>query len=147
MPYPPWDQVLVGLGLVTVMPSVLRTPPAHPHGQPPDTDARPPRDLTVIGYEDAGFPILSWQGSPDDRSRRDGCYGVRYRQLAPGPYGIVVPGSVWVSSAGPAHRTVRDVYGYCIFGGTYEVAVSFVPPGGPASAWSEPIQVEIPEAF
>jgi hypothetical protein len=108
--------------------------------------ARPPSDLTIIGYEN-GFPILSWQWSPDDRVSCGGCYGVRYQQIAPGPYGIVVPGAVWVGSPGPAHRTIRDVYGYCIFGGTYEVSVSFVPPEWPASQRCQPIRVVLPEAF
>ena len=144
-PYPSWDRILVGLSLADVTPTIIRLPTADQ--TPSSTDARPPCDLTVIGHEEPGFPILSWQWSPDDRLCLGGRYGIRYRQLMPGPYGIVVPEPVRASSAGPAHRTIWDVYGYCIFGGTYEVAVSFMPPDRPASQWSEPIEVVIPEAF
>jgi hypothetical protein len=136
--YPRWDRVLVGLRLADAVPATIPRP---------KNTIRPPSDLAVIAYEDHGFPVLSWQWSPDDRLCLGGSYGVRYRQLAPGPYGIVVPAPVWVSSAGPAHRTIWDVYGCCIFGGTYEVSVSFVPPDRPASPWSDPIEVLIPEAF
>jgi hypothetical protein len=132
---PRLDRVLVGLRLADAVPTVIRILP------------RPPSGLTVIGYEDAGFPILSWEWSPDDRLCDGGTYGLRYRQLAPGPYGIVVRAPVWVSSTGPAHRTVWDVYGCCLFGGTYQVEVCFVPPNRPASPWCEPIEVRIPEAF
>jgi hypothetical protein len=133
--YPRWDRVLIGLRLADAVPTVIRIQP------------RPPSDLAVIGYEDSGFPILSWQWSPDDRFCDGGRYGVRYRQITPGPYGIVVPAPVWVSSTGPAHRTIWDVYGGCLFGGVYRVEVCFVPPRWPASVWSEPIDVLIPEAF
>jgi hypothetical protein len=160
-PYPRWERVLAGLRLADAVPMVIRIPPVVSGawagariglrqadtawaGAPP---ARPPSDLTVIGYEDLGFPILSWEWSPDDRLCQGGTYGLRYRQIAPGPYGIVVPGPVWVGSTGPAHRTIWDVYGCCIFGGTYQVAVSFVPPDRPASLWSGPIEIRIPEAF
>jgi hypothetical protein len=159
--YPPWERVLAGLRLADTSPTVIRTRPAiagagtgsilgrwQAHADWSDLPpVRPPSDLTIVGYEDLGFPILSWEWSPDDRLCHGGSYGLRYRQLMPGAYGIVVPAPVWVGSSGQAHRTIWDVYGCCIFGGTYEVAVSFVPPDRPASAWSEPIELQIPEAF
>lgn len=159
MPYQPWERLLVGLRLADRVPSVILRPPvAARAGSIPGrrqahtgwSDAppvRPPSDLTVVGYEDLGFPILSWAWSPDATRCAGGSYGLCYRQLAPGPHGIVMPAPVWVGSAGPVHRTIWDAYGCCIFGGRYEVAVSFVPPDRPASAWSEPIEVHMPEAF
>jgi hypothetical protein len=144
--YPRLDRVVRCFTQAANAPAIIAATPAPSGTDWVATLARPPSDLTIIGYED-GFPILSWQWSPDDRLSAAGCYGVRYRQLAAGPYGIVVPRAVWVSSPGPAHRTIWDVYGCCIFGGTYEVSVSFVPPDWPASQRCQPVQVVLPEAF
>jgi hypothetical protein len=144
--YPPLDRVVRCLRQAADAPAIIGAARSLSGTVWAAGVARPPFDLTIIGYEE-GFPILSWQWSPDDRFSAAACYGVRYRQLAPGPSGIVVPRPVWVSSPGPAHRTIWDVYGCCIFGGTYEVSVNFVPPDWPASESSQPVRVVLPEAF